>query len=266
MHPTPVALAGGEFGIDVWSPERVGEIVDALRNLRVDLIVVASYGKILQQAVLDIPPRGAFNVHPSLLPLYRGATPLQAQIRDRVAETGVTIIAMDAGMDTGDILLQERTPMSARETYGELEARLAMLGAQLLMRAIEMEESGKLARTPQSQHASPEQIEATLTRPLRNADLQIDWRQSASCVDAFVRSLSPQPAARGEVSGTPCKIVEVHPVVPDEARAPGTALRFGRGVAVACEEGAVAIDRLIPQNRSAMSGEAFAASLFARPQ
>ena len=240
------------------------EVLDSLRELRIDVLAVASYGKILPQDVLDVAPHGAFNVHPSLLPLYRGATPLQAQIRDGVAETGVTIIAMDAGMDTGDVLLQERSPLGSRETYGELEARLAVLGAELLVRAIEMEESGRLTRTPQSQLAERGQIEETLTRPLRNADLQIDWRQSATRVDAFVRSLSPQPLARGEIGGTSCKIVEVHPVVPDEPRAPGTTLRFGRGIAVACEEGAVAIDRLIPQSRSLMTGEGFAASQFAR--
>lgn len=264
MHATPVALAAGELGLEVWSPARVRDVLDALRALKLDVLAVASYGKILPQAVLDVAPHGAFNVHPSLLPLYRGATPLQAQIRDRVAETGVTIILMDAGMDTGDILLQERTPLGDRETYGELEARLADVGAELLVRAIEMERSGNLARTPQSEVATREQIELTLTRPLQNADLQIDWRRSATCVDAFVRSLAPQPIARGEIGGTPCKIVEVHPVVPDEPRAPGTALRFGRGIAIACEEGAVAIDRLIPQNRSLMTGEAFAAALFAR--
>lgn len=259
-----MAAAAETLGLAVWVPERIRDIVDALRDLKVDFFAVASYGKILPQAALDVPPRGAFNVHPSLLPLYRGATPLQAQIRDGATETGVTIIAMDAGMDTGDVLLQERTLLGPRETYGGLEQRLAALGAELLVRAVDLEEDGKLTRTPQSRLASPERIEATLTRPLRNADLQIDWRQSAARVDAFVRSLSPQPAARGEVGGTPCKILETHTVVPDEPRAPGTTLRFGRGVTVTCEEGAVSIDRLIPQNRSAMTGEAFAASLFAR--
>lgn len=257
VQPTAVAVEAEALGIPAWSPERIAEIVEPLRALHADVLTVASYGKILPQTVLDIPPCGALNVHPSLLPLYRGATPLQAQIRDMCATTGVTIIAMDAGMDTGDILVQHATPLGERETYGELEARLAALGADALLEALALLESGKL--TPRKQSGP-----ATLTRPLRNEDLRVDWSQSARRVDAFVRSLSPQPAARGDIEGEPCKIVEVHPIPREAIAAPGTALRVARGIAVACGEGAVAIDRLIPPNRSAMSGEAFAASFFAR--
>jgi methionyl-tRNA formyltransferase len=261
LQQTPVALAAAELNVTVIAPERVRDALEPLRDLAPDLFAVASYGKILPQALLDIPPRGAFNVHPSVLPLYRGATPLQAQIRDRCSESGVTIIAMDAGMDTGDILAQRRTPLGERETYGELEARLAQLGAEVLLEAIAREEAGTLTRAPQQGLASDAEIAATLTRPLSSADLQVDWKQSAARVDAFVRSLAPLPAARGEIGGTPCKIIAVHPVVPDDGRAPGTTLRIGRNIAVACAEGAVAIDKLIPANRKLMSGEAFAASL-----
>jgi methionyl-tRNA formyltransferase len=257
VQPTAVAVEAEALGIPVWSPERIAEIVEPLRALHADLFAVASYGKILPQAVLDIPPRGALNVHPSLLPLYRGATPLQAQIRDMCSTTGVTIIAMDAGMDTGDILVQHAYPLGERETYGELEARLAALGADALLEALALLQSGRLAPRKQSG-------DATVTRPLRNEDLRVDWSQSARRVDAFVRSLSPQPGARGDIDGEPCKILDVHPIALDVAAAPGTALRVSRGIAVACGDGAVAIDRLIPPNRSAMSGEAFAASFFAR--
>ena len=245
------------------SPERPREIIEDLAKLGAGLFVVASYGKILSQAILDVPPRGAFNVHPSLLPLYRGATPLQAQIRDLCTTTGVTIIQMDAGMDTGDILLQERTPLGERETYGELEARLAELGAQSLVRAIDLAKRNELEPIRQDELASAEAIVATLTRPLRSEDLHVDWGGSAARVDAFVRSLSPQPAARGEIAGLACKIVAVHPIASDGKTPAGTAFRIPRGVAVACGAGAVAIDQVVPANRSAMNGEAFAASLFA---
>jgi len=264
VQATPVALEAETLGIRVWSPEGIREIIEPLRASGVDLLAVASYGKILPQALLDIAPRGAFNVHPSLLPLYRGATPVQAQIRDMCTTTGVTIIAMDAGMDTGDILVQHATPLGDRETYGELEARLAALGAQALLEAIELAETGCLRPRKQGELASPQEIHATMTRPLRNEDLQIDWTRGVRRVDAFVRSLSPQPLARGEIGGIPCKVAEVHPVDAGSTAAAGTVLRIARGVAVACGDGAVAIDRLIPANRSAMSGEAFAASFFAR--
>jgi methionyl-tRNA formyltransferase len=166
---------------------------------------------------------------------------------------------MDAGMDTGDILVQHATPLGERETYGQLEARLAKLGAEALLEALALLESGKLV--PRKQTG-----DATLTRPLHNEDLRIDWSRSAREVDAFVRSLSPQPGARGEIEGTPCKILEVHPIEANSDKPAGTALRVARGIAIACGEDAVAIDRLIPPNRAAMSGEAFAASFFARTQ
>ena len=264
MQATPVKEAATALGLDVFTPERVRDVESMLRERNVRLFAVASYGKILPQSLLDIPALGAFNVHPSLLPLYRGATPLQAQIRDMVAETGVTIIAMDAGMDTGDVLVQERTPLGSRETYGELEARLANLGAELLVRAIEESQAGAARRIRQETLAAPEAIAATLTHPLRGADLQIDWTKSATGVDAFVRSLAPQPMARATIAGIACKVLEVHPIALDSKETPGATVRIPRGVAVACGSGAVAVDRVVPASRNVMSGEAFAASLFAR--
>ena len=245
-------------------PESVREIVPHLRALDADLFVVASYGEILSQQILDVPRTGAFNVHPSLLPLYRGATPLQTQIRDRCTVTGVTIIAMDAGMDSGDVLVREQVPLGARETCGELEARLAELGAQALVKAIHLALRGELKPVAQTALATADEIKATLTRPLRSADLKIDWSRGALEVDALVRSLSPQPGARGEIAGIGAKIIATHPLESSESRPPGTPMRIPHGFAVACGQGAVAIDRIVPANRSAMSGEAFAASLFAR--
>lgn len=264
LQAPPVKILASEFGIEVLQPESVREIAPQLRAVDVELFVVASYGEILSQAVLDIPRIGAFNVHPSLLPLYRGATPLQAQIRDRCTVTGVTIIAMDAGMDTGDVLIREQVPLGARETYGELETRLAELGAQALVNAIRLAERAELKPVAQATFAAQAEIDATLTRPLRSPDLRIDWSRRAIEVDALVRSLSPQPCARGEIEGVGAKIVATHPLETNATQAPGTPSKIRHGLAVACGEGAVAIDRIVPANRSVMSGEAFAASLFAR--
>ena len=255
-----------ELGVAILEPQRPAEILDELRAFGADAFVVASYGRILPQKVLDVPKLGAFNVHPSLLPLYRGATPLQAQIRDLRATTGVTIILMDAGMDTGDIVVQESSALGARETYGELHDRLANDGARLLERALELAEADRLPRTPQAGLAAVDEgeIAATLTHPLKPPDLQIDWTRSASRVDALIRSLSPQPAARSEVAGVRCKILAAHPVerYDDGADAPGTAWTGSDGgLCVACGEGAVEIERLVPPNRPEMSGAAFVASL-----
>ena len=263
MQPTAVKSVATELGRTVYEPERMRDVVETLRELHVDLFVVASYGKFLPQVLLDLPQLGAFNVHPSLLPLYRGATPLQAQIRDRCTTTGATIIAMDAGMDTGDVLLRESTPLGPRETYGELEQRLSELGAHLLLRTLELAQSGRLARVKQSTLASQPEIDATMTHPLRSDDLRVDWSQSALQVDALVRSLSPQPCARAQIGDILCKIVEAQPL-DDVVRQPaGTPFRAGSALAIACGSGALQIERVIPANRSAMSGEAFAASLFA---
>jgi methionyl-tRNA formyltransferase len=259
-----VKIVASELGIEVLSPESVREIVPQLRAFDADVFVVASYGEILSQTVLDIPRTGAFNVHPSLLPLYRGATPLQSQIRDGCTVTGVTIIAMDAGMDTGDVLIREQVPLAARETYGELEARLADLGASALLRAIDLAKAGKLVPVAQSTLGAQADIDATRTRPLRSPDLRIDWTRSAARVDALVRSLAPQPSARGEIAGAMAKILATRPFETSVQQAPGTPSRIPHGLAIACGEGAVAIERIVPANRGAMSGEAFAASLFAR--
>lgn len=254
----------------VVEPAKLREIEAEVRALHADLFVVASYGKILPQWILELPRLGAFNVHPSLLPLYRGATPLQAQIRERSATTGVTIIAMDAGMDTGDILLAESSVLGPRETYGELHDRLAERGALLLESAVEKAQSGKLIRTPQRGAGS-------VTKPLRPDDLRVDWNASSADVDALIRSLSPQPGARAEVAGLRCKILSARPAVeseilryrPVDARTPGAAW-YGAtatqdGLFVTCGEGALAIGRVVPPNRGAMSGTALAASLFAAP-
>ncbi len=196
------------------TPDKLRPFADDVRALGADAFVVASYGKIVPQVLLDTVPI-AFNVHPSLLPLYRGATPLQSAIRDGRTETGVTIIAMDAGMDTGDVLLQERTPIGPDETYGELHDRLAQRGAEMAVEALDRYANGTLQRKTQADVARElgipdHEIAHTRTRPLRKDDLVIDWSQPAERIVNHVRSLSPQPAARTDRFGEPVKVVRAH--------------------------------------------------------
>jgi methionyl-tRNA formyltransferase len=273
-----VKRAAEARGLSVRTPEKLRPFVDEARALGADAFVVASYGKIVPQMLLDAVPV-AFNVHPSLLPLYRGATPLQSAIRDGRTETGVTIIAMDAGMDTGDVLLQERTPIGPDETYGELHDRLARRGAELAVEALERYANGTLERTPQSVVArelgvTEDEIARTLTRPLRKEDLQIDWSRPARAVVDQVRSLSPQPLARTTCAGEPLKVMDAHVVTEDElAKALGGVVTFspgelivgggasGRWKLYAVPSGgddAVVVDRVIAPNRGPVSGDEYA--------
>lgn len=167
LHPTPVKAAAREREIATVEPERLRDALGRLAEERADAFVVVSYGKIVPQRILDLPAHGALNVHPSLLPLYRGATPLQSALRDGRRESGVSIIAMDAGMDTGDLVLQERTEVGEQETYGELHDRYADLGAQLLVRALAELESGTLQRTPKARSAFP-RTRSLRPRPIRS--------------------------------------------------------------------------------------------------
>jgi methionyl-tRNA formyltransferase len=252
----PVKTAALALGLAVHAPLRLKAFADELRALDADIFVVASYGRILPAELLDLPRSGiAFNVHPSLLPLYRGATPLQSAIRDGRRETGVTIIAMDAGMDTGDILVQERTPLDSAETYGELHDRLAQRGAELLGASIGRLAAGSLERTPQAQlGVPPEEIAATLTRPLDKGDMVVNWSQPAARIVDLIRAFAPAPAARGIVGGQTLKILAARPAREDEDGITAD----GGFVERAGDGSGVVLLRVTPPNRSAISGAAYA--------
>ena len=261
---TPVKRAAEARGIPVHTPERLKPFAADVPALGVDAFVVASYGKIVPQVLLDAVPI-AFNVHPSLLPLYRGATPLQSAIRDGRSQTGVTIIAMDAGMDTGDVLLQEAAAIGPDETYGQLHDRLARRGAELAVEALERYAAGTLPRKTQAQRArelgvADEEIAATLTRPLRKEDLVLDNAEPAQRIVDRVRSLAPAPAGRTDVFGETIKVLRAH-VAPDgegvSSAAPMAYLHAGDGRAVA-------LDQVVPPGRGPMAGEAYARSWLQR--
>ena len=250
LQPTPVKAAAREREIATVEPQRLRDALGRLAEERADAFVVVSYGKIVPQRILDLPARGALNVHPSLLPLYRGATPLQSALRDGRRESGVSIIAMDAGMDTGDLVLQERSEVGEQETYGELHDRYAALGAQLLVRALAALESGTLERTPQSALGVPEnEIAATATHPLTKDDLNVDWAWSAARVLDAIRALAPQPLARAQLAGQTVKLAAAHRAAAAERDAPGS---------IVCGDGvAVVLDAIVPPNRGRMSGADF---------
>ncbi len=253
LRPTPVKAAAMELGLPVREPSSLRAFAAELQSEPYDLFVLASYGKILPQALLDIPRLGALNVHPSLLPKYRGATPIQTVLLEGERETGVTIMLMDAGMDTGDVVLQERTPIASGENYGELHDRLARFGGQVLLHAIDLAKSGHIPRVPQSGKPS-------ITRPLRKEDLAVDWNWSAERIVNAVRAFAPAPAARATIDGVPVKVRRAQVALADRSglRPGDIAGVHGGALRIRCGDGAVDVLELISPNRGVMPGSAYA--------
>ena len=199
----PVKLTARDKGLAVFQPRRVREpeFIERLRVMAPDVIVVAAYGQILPREILSLPRYGCVNIHASLLPLYRGAAPINWAIVRGETETGITIMKMDEGMDTGAILLQERIPIDPRDTAGTLADKLSRLGARLIPEALRRLDSGTLA--PVAQDVS----KATLAPPLKKGDGLIDWSLSAGAIHNRIRGLSPWPGAYGYVDGKIIKII-----------------------------------------------------------
>jgi methionyl-tRNA formyltransferase len=202
LTPPPVKLFAEAHGLPVLQPERVrsSEFMEGFGKLDPDLVVVAAFGQILPKEIIERPRRGCINVHPSLLPRYRGAAPLNWTIIRGEVQTGVTIMQMDEGMDSGDILLQEETPIGPCETVGELHDRLAVQGANLLIETIRMMEKGESRRVPQD-HAA-----ATFAPRLRKEDGLIRWEADARSIVRLIRGLSPSPCAYTFLDGKMLRI------------------------------------------------------------
>jgi methionyl-tRNA formyltransferase len=197
LRKSPVHVAAERFGIDVRTPKNFRDPADveALAALAPDLIVVVAYGVILPQSVLDIPPFGCVNVHASVLPRWRGAAPIQRAIMAGDAETGVAIMKMEAGLDTGPVGLIEKIAITPNMNAGELHDRLARVGADALGRALAALSRGTLAFTPQPEEG------VTYAKKITNDDARIDWSQSAQAVHDHVRGLSPFPGAFCMIDG-----------------------------------------------------------------
>ena len=197
LQPSPVKQLALDRGLQVLQPERARdeEFIQQLRALQPDLIAVTAYGQILPRSILDLPRFGCINVHTSLLPKYRGAAPIQWAILNDEAETGVTIMKMDAGLDTGDILADEKAPIAAEDTSETLHHSLAEIGAQLLVRTIPDYVAGKIQPRPQPSEG------ATYAPKIKKEDGRLDWNQSARALWNRVRGLTPWPVAFSFLSG-----------------------------------------------------------------
>ena len=218
LAESPVKSTARELGIAIYQPERVRrpESIELLRSLAMDLMVVVGYGQIIPQAIIDLPPHGILNVHASLLPRYRGAAPVQWAIANGESETGVTIMQIDAGLDTGDMLGKARMPIGVEETAPELSARLAPMGAELLCETIAQIEAGTVHR--EKQNAG----EATLAPILKKEDGLIHWHlMTASQIDHRLRGFTPWPGAYTGFRGQQLSIARARPASIDSSLAAG---------------------------------------------
>lgn len=235
LAPSPVKLEAVARGIPVFQPESLKDEAAQrqLRDLQPDLMVVVAYGLILPKAVLAIPTHGCWNVHASLLPRWRGAAPIQRAIQAGDAKTGVCLMQMEAGLDTGPVLLHQELPIAATDTGGQLHDKLAELGAQVLSDGLGLLRAGiKPIARPQ-----PEQG-VTYAHKLDKAEAKLDWAQDAAALARTVRAFNPWPIAEATLAG---ERVRIHGAVAlDEAhgQAPGTVLAAGRdGIDIACGQG-----------------------------
>ena len=241
LAPPPVRLAAERLGLPVIQPARLGDppTIEALAAAGADLFVVVAFGQLLPPAVLDIPPLGAVNVHASLLPRHRGAAPIQWAILQRDAETGVTTMQMDAGLDTGDILLSEATPIGPRETAAALHDRLARMGARLVVATAARLAAGDLVPQPQ------DDARATCAPRLAKADGRIDWQRPALAIEALVRGFTPWPGAFTFMGDRRLKILAARPARPTADTPPGTVLPAFEGeLRVMTGDGALSIEAL----------------------
>lgn len=253
LAPPPVKSAAQELGLPVMQPERLRQVQDELSALAADLFVVVAYGKILSAKSLAIPRLGCINLHASLLPRYRGAAPIHWAVVGGERRSGVTIMLMDQGMDTGPTLLRREVELSPRETAGSLHDRLAPLGAAALLEGVEGFASGRLEPVPQPEEG------ACLAPMLTKEHGRVDFSRAAPEVDSLIRGLDPWP---GAFTSLGCERLRLFgsQVVAGQSGAPGEVLVADkRGLLVACGEGAVRIEELQLAGKKRMSASALLA-------
>ncbi|MCP3708139.1 methionyl-tRNA formyltransferase [Paraburkholderia sp. CNPSo 3274] len=252
LQASPVKRYAQEHGMAVAQPSslrRTGKYpqeaaaaLDLLRATPHDVMVVAAYGLLLPQEVLEIPPRGCINIHGSILPRWRGAAPIHRAIEAGDAETGITLMQMDAGLDTGPMISEVRTPIAPGDTTGTLHDRLAQLGAKLIVDGlVALERDGALPATPQPAEG------ATYAEKIGKQEAALDWRRSAVALSRQIRAFDPFPGGAATLDGAQLKLWAAEPVERSAGAAaePGEILEVSpAGVVVACGEGALRLTQL----------------------
>lgn len=244
-HPSPVHAFAQSKGIAVFTPTSLksAEEQDRFRALELDLAVVAAYGLILPQAILDAPRLGCINIHASLLPRWRGAAPIHRALLAGDPQTGITIMQMEAGLDTGPMLTMQALDIAPDDTTARLHDRLAALGARMIVEAVDNLAQGRLTPQPQPQEG------VTYAKKLEKDEGRIDWTQAASHIAIQARGLNPWPGLWCEIGGQRLKVLEasLHP----GSGAPGTVI--AAPLVVACGHGALSLDRVQRAGKAAVA-------------
>ncbi|NOX26279.1 MAG: methionyl-tRNA formyltransferase [Deltaproteobacteria bacterium] len=240
LAATPVKTAAAQAALTVLQPARIK--TDLVRQLAVfnpDLIIVAAYGRILPDAVLTLPRFGCLNIHASLLPKYRGAAPIQWAILDGAQETGVTIMQIDSGLDTGDILLTGRLTIDSQDTAATLFAKMAKLGGKLIIQALDELRAGNL--TPQRQ----DDRLVSLAPPLSKDASPIDWHRAADKISCQIRGLDPWPLAHTTLAGKKLRLFKPTALKKSGEAVPGTILAADKnGLLIACADGSLLVEEI----------------------
>ena len=253
MTCTPVKEFALQEEYRVETPETLKDeaILPLLQEIAPDLIVVVAYGKILPKYVLDYPKCGCINVHGSLLPMYRGAAPVNHVIMDGCSETGVTTMYMDVGLDTGDMILKQSTPIAVDDTFGTLHDRLAKMGGELLVKTVELMEKGIAPRIPQEGEMC---YASMITKETR----KLDFSKSKIALHNQIRGLAPEPCAFAFCSGKNIKVLESEPVDGDWNVPVGTIVDK-KHLIIKVADGGLRLKTVQPEGKKPMSGESFCA-------
>ena len=256
LAPSPVKQAALELGLRVAQPEKLrnnAEALQMLKEVEADVMVVAAYGLILPQDVLDTPKHGCLNIHASLLPRWRGAAPIQRAIEAGDAETGVCIMQMDIGLDTGGVVSEHRYAIQPTDTANEVHDALMNLGAEAIVADLQqLKAEGRLKSVKQPEKG------VTYAQKLSKEEARIDWNESAAVIERKIRAFNPVPAAWVEYQGKPMKIWRAE-VVAQQGRAGEVLSCSADGLVVACGENALKITELQPSGSKRMPIAAFAA-------
>ncbi len=253
MQASPIKQMAQSRNLPIFQPKTLkrSEEIDRLRDLKPELIIVAAYGLILPRAVLDIPPRGCVNTHASLLPRHRGAAPIPAAILAGDIETGVTLMRMDEGIDTGATLAQRAIPIENNDTTGTLTPKLANLAAELLIETLPRIFAGEI--TPQTQ----EETHATYDKTIEKEEGLIDWELPAEEIARHVRAFNPWPSAYTFWNGAMIKILRAEPAASNPRGEPGKVIHFGKDIAVACGTGTLVLREVQLAGKRALGIEEF---------
>ena len=250
LAPPPVKVTAEGLSLPVLQPEKVRhpDFLETFRKLAPDIVVVAAFGQILPTEIIRGPKEGCINIHPSLLPKYRGAAPINRALMEGEEKTGITIMQLDEGVDSGAILLQEETPIGPEENFGELQDRLAIMGADLLRMALAMLLSGTLLPHPQDHRL------ATAAPRISREEGRIRWERDCGQIVSLVRGLSPVPCAHTLLGGKQLRIFSAAAEPADAAEAPGTVIGEAAGILrVAAGNGYVLLKEVQAEGKKRMT-------------